>query len=252
MPGNEGGIAAERPKPLRDGINQLLMIAARKIRSAYRSLKQYIPDNRQVGWRVMKNNMARRVAGTMDDIQRQIANRHRIAMDKPAVGLKCFGVHPIFLAIIAQLRDPEAIILMRAFNWHTQFLGEQTCLPTMIEMPVGDDDLFNRHPMVIRRGAQPGQIPARIAKRAFHGLGAPDQGAILLERGDRHDGGLHGGIDHPPALTRSGAFVNIGVGRGPVGRPALSHRDGYRPTVLGPGVFIGSNRIRPFFAIADR
>ncbi len=66
--------------------------------------------------------MAGRVAGAVNDVEGQLANRHCVAMDEPTVGLKCLGMHAPFAAIIAQLRDPEAIIFMRAFNRHAELL----------------------------------------------------------------------------------------------------------------------------------
>ena len=34
---------------------------------------------------------------------------------------------------------------MRAFNRHAQFFGEDACLAAMVEMAVGDEQLFDRH-----------------------------------------------------------------------------------------------------------
>mgnify|MGYP006345466387 CR=1 FL=1 len=46
--GDEGHVIAERPQLLRDGIEQLLVIAAREIGATNRSLKQHIAHNRKL------------------------------------------------------------------------------------------------------------------------------------------------------------------------------------------------------------
>ena len=57
----------------------------------------------------------------------------------------------------------------------------------MIDMAVGDEQFLDSHAMLLRHRQQPVDIAARIGKGAAHSLGAPEQGAILLQRGDRDD-----------------------------------------------------------------
>src|SRR3546814_20754826 len=74
------GVAAERPQLPRDRIEQLPVVAARKVRAADRTLEQHVADDRQLRRRVVEDDMARRVTRTMDDIEGQVADRHRIAV----------------------------------------------------------------------------------------------------------------------------------------------------------------------------
>src|SRR3546814_5460798 len=81
--GQEDGVAAERPQLPRDRIEQLPVVAARKVRAADRTLEQHVADDRQLRRRVVEDDMARRVPRTMDDIEGQVADRHRIAVVQP-------------------------------------------------------------------------------------------------------------------------------------------------------------------------
>ena len=193
VPRQEGRVATKRPQLLRDRIEQLLVIAARKVGAADRSLEQHIADDRQLRRSMVKHHMTGRVAGAVDHVERQFAHRHRVAMLQPAVRREAFCDHPPARAVIIQLVDPEAVILVRAFDFEAQLLGQHPGLPAMVEMPVGDEDLLQRDACLGDALLELVEIPARIDQRAFHGLSAPDQRAVLLQRCHRNDRGAHGG-----------------------------------------------------------
>ena len=76
-------------------------------------------------------------------------------------------------------------------------------LPAMVEMPMGDEQLFNRHALFGRRAFEQRQISTRIGKGATHRFRAPDEAAILLQRCDGDDGGLERGLgSHKGFLAR--------------------------------------------------
>ena len=75
-------------------------------------------------------------------------------------------------------------------------LGQRAGLAAMIDMPVGEDDLFDRHAVMRDRRLELGQIAPRIDQRAPHGLRAPEQRAVLLQRRDGHDGGPERRVRH--------------------------------------------------------
>ena len=152
---------------------------------------------------MVEDDMPRRVPGTMDHVEREVADGHRISVFQPAIRLKAFGLHAPFAAIIIQLRDPEAIVLMRAFNGHAQLLGEDARLPAMVEMPVRHEQLFNRYALFGGGPHQQRQVATRIGKGPAHGLCTPDEAAILLQRGDRNNGGLKRWfLSHSPVLRK--------------------------------------------------
>src|SRR3546814_199811 len=112
--GQEDGVAAERPQLPRDRIEQLPVVAARKVRAADRTLEQHVADDRQLRRRVVEDDMARRVPRTMDDIEGQVADRHRIAVVQPAVGFERLAAHPEAGTVLAQPLDPETVVLVRS------------------------------------------------------------------------------------------------------------------------------------------
>src|ERR1700690_2675519 len=63
--GDEMHVVTERPKASGNRIDQLLMIAPRQVGAADGARKQHVPDKRDLGGTVVKNDMTRCVAGTV-------------------------------------------------------------------------------------------------------------------------------------------------------------------------------------------
>ena len=199
MAGDEGGVAAHRPKPLGNRIEQILVIAAREIGAADRALEQDVADDRQLRFGMVEDDMARRVAGAVADVEGQVADRHRIAVDQPAVGHERLAGHAIFGAIFGQAVDPEQIVDVRALDLEAELGGEDAGRSAMVDMAVGKQDFLERHAVLRDCRLQFVEIPARIDQRALHRRGAPDQAAILLQRGHRDDRGAERGrVGHGP------------------------------------------------------
>src|SRR5436305_4062548 len=57
----------------------------------------------------------------------------------------------------------------------------------MVDMAVGQKDLLDRDSGLLGGRLQARQVAARIDERGAHCRGAPQQGAILLQRSDRDD-----------------------------------------------------------------
>src|SRR3546814_11837920 len=76
--------------------------------------------------------MARRVPRTMDDIEGQVADRHRIAVVQPAVGFERLAAHPEAGTVLAQPLDPETVVLVRPLDRHAKLLREHARLPAMV------------------------------------------------------------------------------------------------------------------------
>src|SRR3546814_20753463 len=70
---------------LRDRREELLVIAAREVGAADRALEQYVADDRELRWLVVKDDMPRRVPRTVEDVEGQRADRHRVTVVQPAV-----------------------------------------------------------------------------------------------------------------------------------------------------------------------
>src|SRR3546814_14266317 len=85
--GQKDGVVAQGPEFLSDRREELLVIAAREVGAADRALEQYVADDRELRWLVVKDDMPRRVPRTVDDAEGQRADRHRVAVVHPALRL---------------------------------------------------------------------------------------------------------------------------------------------------------------------
>ena len=183
MAGDEGDVVAHRPQPGRDRVDQRR-------------------DDRP-----SENRCGRSIRGTARRRPSRIATARGGRRHGPACAPACGGrtsvssptvtVSPSssqrsgsklslgicrLAAVIVEARDPEAIGLVRALDRHAELLRQHAGLSAMIDMAVGEQDLLDRHAMLRRRRFEPGQVAAGIDEGAAHRLGAPQQGAILLER----------------------------------------------------------------------
>src|SRR6185369_11394942 len=101
VPGHEGGIVAHRPELLGDRAEELLLVAALEIPAADRTLEQDIADQRELRLRMMEDDVAGRVAGTMADVEGQLADHHLIAIGEPARRLERLADDPVFRSLDA-------------------------------------------------------------------------------------------------------------------------------------------------------
>src|SRR6185369_4177954 len=168
-------------------LDQLLLIALRKVPAADRALEQDVADDGEIGLRMVEDDMARRVAGAVADVQRQLADGHLVSVDKPAGGRERPTGDAVILAVLVQPSDPEDVVLVRAFDLDVQFLRENPGAAAMVDVAVRQQDLLDRHADLARGRLQARQVSARIDERPAHRLRAPDQAAILLQRSHRND-----------------------------------------------------------------
>jgi len=130
----------------------------------------------------------------------------------------------------------------------------------MIDMAVRDPDLVDRDAGLLDSGEDLRNVPARIDHDSMHGRGVPQQGAVLLKGGDRHDqgaslcwflGGLLRFICHAatmlifcaaPSGFRAGAGLRWQVRVSLCGQ--ATRRFGC-PAMAGPAISNGSGRPTP-------
>src|SRR5690606_17012028 len=99
--------------------DQRRVIAARKVGTPDRALEKHVADDRQPRPRMKENYVTRRVSGRMSHFEPLPAELHRVAVDQPAVGLEGGGAaHAEHRALLAELLDPEAVVLVRSFDRH--------------------------------------------------------------------------------------------------------------------------------------
>src|SRR3546814_11821510 len=83
--GQKDGVVAQGPEFLSDRREELLVIAAREVGAADRALEQYVADDRELRWLVVKDDLPRRVPRTVDDVEGTRADRPRVAVVQQAV-----------------------------------------------------------------------------------------------------------------------------------------------------------------------
>ncbi len=146
----------------------------------------------------MEDNVAGGVAGAVPHIEHKLADCHLVAVEQPAIGREGGGAGDAILC--ADLRrhvDPEFVVRVGAFDRHTKTLGEHAGEAAMVDMAVRHQQLLDRHLVLGRHLQQMIEIAAGIGEGTAHGFRAPDQGAVLLQRGDGNDDGLERALHKP-------------------------------------------------------
>src|SRR5258708_14482145 len=136
---------------------------------------------------MVKNNVARRVPRAMPNIKGEFANANLLAVGKPARRLEGAADNAVFGSVVSEAVDPIAVGLVGPLDRDAEFLAKNSCASTMVDMAMGKEDLFDRHPGLGRSALESDQIAAWVNKGTEHGRGAPEQGAILLKRRHRDD-----------------------------------------------------------------
>ncbi len=149
-------------------------------------------------WRASRRDDGRRhgrgVAGAVDDVQCQLADGHRVAVDQPAIGLERRAGQAPARAIGLQPVDPEAIVLMRALDRQAKLLRKHAGLAAMVDMTVRHENLLERDALALDGLLEARQIaaPDRPARRASspctrsasNSAGAASRGSSRRASGD--------------------------------------------------------------------
>src|SRR4029453_16740078 len=211
VPGHESSIIAHGPKPVRDRADQLLLISAREVPPANRALEQDVADQREFQVRMMEDDMAGRVAGAVAHIESEFADGRLIAILEPARRLEGPADDAVARTVLAKLRDPENIVLVRSLDWNAELLGEDARASAMIDMAMCEQDFFDLHTGLLGSRLEPRKVAARIDEGAAHRRRTPQQGAILLQRSDGDDRRSKRGFAHlgcsSVAIEGGSAFI---------------------------------------------
>lgn len=192
MAWNERHVVAQRPKPIPDGMDELIVIPARQVGAAYGASEQHIADQGQAPLAMEIHHMALGMARTMQDFQNLLAESHLIALLQPAVRAKGGGGWKAkHQALLGQSFDEACFCWVRAFDGDGK-VGSQFRRPAhMVKMAVGEKNLHRANPGFGDCLNNQFHIPAGIDHGGLQCVFAPQQGAILLEGGDWEGEGLH-------------------------------------------------------------
>jgi hypothetical protein len=188
MPRDELDRITEGEQAVADRVDQVPMLAAGEVRAPNGPLEQDVPDLGQTSVGIVKDDVARGVAGTVDDLQGSIADGHAIPSIQPLIGTegrdRSETEHP---RLLRQGIKQEGIINVRTQDRHPQTLGQLGGAADVVDMTVGEEDLDGGNRLLPYQCQEATHLSARVHDGRLTSVPAPEQRAILLERSDRHD-----------------------------------------------------------------
>ena len=180
MSRNEGNVVTQRPELRDNGFDESVVIAAREIRSADRSLENHITDGGELRRLVEEDDVSRRVPRAVAHGQCLLTDGDGVMTVEPAIGCEGTGVDAVFFARFLYLINPELIFRMRPFDGKVEAFREFGDAAGMIDMSMGNEDFLQRHAVLFDRAQDVVQIAAGIDHRRLVRFGAPQDGAVLL------------------------------------------------------------------------
>lgn len=180
MAGNEAHLVAERKETFADGVEQLAMIAAWKIRAPDRPPKEHVAHLSEPRRAFEIDQMPRGVAGAVQHLQLARAKRDALTMLKPAI--RCEGRDrrkAEALALILQPLDEECVVAMRAQNGAVERGGQLGARAYMVEMTMGKQDGLWLNLEFVNQGKQTFGFAAWVDHHGLAALFAPQQGGVL-------------------------------------------------------------------------
>jgi len=193
MAGDEDRVVAHGPQPLSDGVHQLRMVAAGKVGAADGAGEEHVAHQGQLARAVEEDHVARGVAGAVQHLQGLAPHLHAVAALEPAVRGEAAHVGEAeHFGLLGHAVDPEPVVHVGPFHRNGQLGRQFGDAAGMVDVAVGHQDLFQGDAVLLGRGQDAGQVAPRVHRGSPHGLGAPQQGAVLFEGSDRDDGVVHG------------------------------------------------------------
>ncbi len=137
MAGDENHIVAKRPQAFADRRQQGIEIAAGKVSTPDRALKQHIADKCHGRGSMEEHHVTGSMARAMQHFQGLVADRHLIAVSQPAVGLECRRVGKTeHGALLRQVVEPVFVRPMRPDNRNLQLHRQFRRSTDMVDMAV--------------------------------------------------------------------------------------------------------------------
>ena len=98
------------------------------------------------------------------NVERQLADRRLVTIHQPPIGREGFAGDAVAPAVLFQPFDPEQIVLVRSLDRHAELRCENAGRPAMVDVTVGQQDLFDPDLRLLGRRSQARQVAARIDK----------------------------------------------------------------------------------------
>ena len=120
----------------------------------------------------------------------KLTDRNLIAFGEPAVRCEiAHAGHAEARAARHHIVEQELVVDVRTHDLDLQRVAQIGGAADMIDMAMGQPDLFDRHVGLLDRGLNLVDVAAGVDHHGFFGGFAPDQRAVLLEQRDGNDEG---------------------------------------------------------------
>lgn len=174
-----------------DIMDEVGVVAAREVGSAYGFVKQYVARDEQPCFGAVKNDVAGRVAGDVQDLEGVAADLERFAFGQPAGRLKRGGNGKTVLGgRFGQGLQQEFVVCMRTDDGDGTVFAQCHHAAGMVEMAVGQPNGGQGEVFRVQLLQEEGNVAADIGQDGFAGFVIPQKGAVLAERGNGNDFGL--------------------------------------------------------------
>lgn len=209
MARNKFNVITEGEESLANGADEVGMIAAWKIGAPNRSREQDIANEGNSVGQVKKHDMAGRVAGAVNHLKDLLPHRDGVTVLEPSIGGEGLERGKAkHLPLDWKLGDPEIIVAVGPLDGHTQALGENRRLATVVDMAMREKDLFDLDTSLPGHGLEVVDISTRVDKGSPASGGADNQRTVLGKRRDRVNLVIHveiiAHIECQTGMTRSG------------------------------------------------
>lgn len=195
MARHETHLRPQRPEFLRYRVEELLVVAARKIGPSDRTTKQDIPDKGEPAWLVIDHDMAGRVPRRVHNSEALATQFQRIAFIEIPVRHHITAIgNAVLRTLRLDLIEQPLIILVRSDDRRARAFLDLGGCASMIEMAMRQPDFLDRHAKLARRRHQPVRLTARIDENPFPGRSRPDQRGVLLQWRHRNDPDFERGL----------------------------------------------------------
>jgi len=121
----------------------------------------------------------------MQDIELDLAEADLVATLQPARRRKALHIRKAeHLALLRHAVDPETVVDVRPFDRHAGTLDQRSDGAGVVDVAMRHENLGQTQLLFGKHAQDAVDIAARINDRRLTGGLAPENGAVLLERGD--------------------------------------------------------------------
>lgn len=181
----EGHVVAQWQQLGLDRVDQVGVVALREVGAADAAGKQHIAHEGMAGAFVEEHHVAGRVAGAVQHLERVLADADLVAVVQPSCGREVFGLWEAeHLALLGQAVDPELVTGVWTDDRQVELARQRAGAARVVDVRVGEPKGLEDQAALFHGLEQLAQVTPRVDQgRLVRGV-APDERAVLFERGD--------------------------------------------------------------------